>query len=170
MNYSVSASSSTSSSGSTSGATSKRTTALQSLVRTKCWSIAPLWKFVTYELEQGPTRTNFTRSASVRSGGGHQKKVKISYENDMLQNSVPKRRWSKPHPQQSFSARMESTRLTSNNCPTHGNNGTVCENYICHKKYLLKSNPIRTHIIFLMFLCVSQFLKSKRLLTFIKSP
>jgi len=40
----------------------------------------------------------------------------------MLQNSVPKRRWSKPHPQQSFSARMESTRLTSNNCPTHGNN------------------------------------------------
>merc|ERR1712170_245485 len=58
----------------------------------------------TYELEQGPTRTNFTRSASVRSGGGPQRKVKISYENDMLQTTVPKRRWSKPHPQQSFSA------------------------------------------------------------------
>ena len=27
---------------------------LQSLVRTKCWSIAPLWKFVTYELETQP--------------------------------------------------------------------------------------------------------------------
>ena len=116
MNYSsaVSAASSTSTSssgsgGSTSGAplgsltargpshsrhhTTSQTskTALQSLVRTKCWSIAPLWKFVTYELEQGPTRTNFTRSASVRSGGGPQRKVKISYENDMLQTTVPKR-------------------------------------------------------------------------------
>ena len=27
---------------------------LQSLVKTKCWSIAPLWKFVTYELETQP--------------------------------------------------------------------------------------------------------------------
>ena len=29
---------------------------LQSLVRTKCWSIAPLWKFVTYELETAPIK------------------------------------------------------------------------------------------------------------------
>ena len=29
---------------------------LQSLVRTKCWSIAPLWKFVTYELETQPAQ------------------------------------------------------------------------------------------------------------------
>ena len=138
MNYSsVSAASSSTSSSSSSGgggtttSTSRSThsgsggTALQSLVRTKCWSIAPLWKFVTYELEQRPNRTpkpNFARSASVRNGGGgghhhhHQRKVKISYENslsgslDMLQNPhhhgmmPPKRRWSKPHPQQSFAA------------------------------------------------------------------
>lgn len=137
MNYSSLSASSTSTSssgsgGSTSGGptggsltargpshTSRHTasqtskTALQSLVRTKCWSIAPLWKFVTYELEQGPTRTNFTRSASVRSGGGHQRKVKISYENDMLQTTVPKRRWSKPHPQQSFSAASVASKPTS---------------------------------------------------------
>ena len=32
---------------------------LQSLVRTKCWSIAPLWKFVTYELETQPAQVLF---------------------------------------------------------------------------------------------------------------
>ena len=159
MNYSSTvsaASSSTSSSsssssggGGTTTSTSRSThsgsgsgggTALQSLVRTKCWSIAPLWKFVTYELEQRPNRTpkpNFARSASVRNGAGgdrghhhprdhHQRKVKISYENslsgslDMLQNPhhhhhhhgvmPPKRRWSKPHPQQSFAATSATTK------------------------------------------------------------
>ena len=156
MNYSSTvsaASSSTSSSsssssggGGTTTSTSRSThsgsgsgggTALQSLVRTKCWSIAPLWKFVTYELEQRPNRTpksNFARSSSVRNGAGgdrghhhprdhHQRKVKISYENslsgslDMLQNPhhhhgvmPPKRRWSKPHPQQSFAATSATTK------------------------------------------------------------
>ena len=157
MNYSSTvsaASSSTSSSsssssggGGTTTSTSRSThsgsgsgggTALQSLVRTKCWSIAPLWKFVTYELEQRPNRTpksNFARSSSVRNGAGgdrghhhprdhHQRKVKISYENslsgslDMLQNPhhhhhgvmPPKRRWSKPHPQQSFAATSAATK------------------------------------------------------------
>jgi hypothetical protein len=35
------------------------TPTLQSLVRTKCWSIAPLWKFVTYELETQPAQVFF---------------------------------------------------------------------------------------------------------------
>ena len=29
-------------------------TTLQSLVKTKCWGIAPLWKFVSYEVETQP--------------------------------------------------------------------------------------------------------------------
>ena len=37
---------------------------LQSLVRTKCWSIAPLWKFVTYELETQPAQVFFSKHFS----------------------------------------------------------------------------------------------------------
>ena len=60
---------------------------LQSLVRTKCWSIAPLWKFVTYELETAPTKPTthpkvpsvekLSRSASFRPKKT-QKQVKTS--------------------------------------------------------------------------------------------
>ena len=57
---------------------------LQSLVRTKCWSIAPLWKFVTYELETAPIKPRepknppekLSRSASFRPKKQHQKQVK----------------------------------------------------------------------------------------------
>ena len=57
---------------------------LQSLVRTKCWSIAPLWKFVTYELETAPIKPQnpkvnqekLSRSASFRPKKQHQKQVK----------------------------------------------------------------------------------------------
>ena len=61
---------------------------LQSLVRTKCWSIAPLWKFVTYELETAPIKPQLppssksqqyeklSRSASFRPRKQHQKQVK----------------------------------------------------------------------------------------------
>ena len=88
------------------------TPTLQSLVRTKCWSIAPLWKFVTYELETQPaqptTVKNFARSASVRNKPVKHHKS-ISYENNfynMASTNGGHRRgpiWSKPHPHQSLS-------------------------------------------------------------------
>jgi len=86
---------------------------LQSLVKTKCWSIAPLWKFVTYELETQPDQPitiknahTFSRSASVR--GNNKKNKSISYENnfyDMASTNGGRRGgpiWSKPHPHQSL--------------------------------------------------------------------
>jgi len=93
---------------------------LQSLVRTKCWSIAPLWKFVTYELETQPAqptsknnnKNHFSRSASVR-GNNKKNKQSISYENnfyDMTSMSNGGHRrgpiWSKPHPHQSLNAKV----------------------------------------------------------------
>merc|ERR1739847_52616 len=90
---------------------------LQSLVRTKCWSIAPLWKFVTYELETQPaqptTVKNFARSASVRNKPVKHHKS-ISYENNfynMASTNGGHRRgpiWSKPHPHQSLSMSTET--------------------------------------------------------------
>lgn len=98
------------------------TPTLQSLVRTKCWSIAPLWKFVTYELETQPAqptiknssnKNHFSRSASVRGNNKKNKSQSISYENnfyDMTSMSNGGHRrgpiWSKPHPHQSLSAKV----------------------------------------------------------------
>lgn len=119
-------SSSTSSSSSTTSSTTMtkyanrhvhHSTALQSLVRTKCWSIAPLWKFVTYELEhQGPTTASgLYRSASVRTKKSRSSKSRSSdpdVENPKMLRGIEAKTsitggrrvpiLSKPHPHQSF--------------------------------------------------------------------
>jgi hypothetical protein len=88
---------------------------LQSLVRTKCWSIAPLWKFVTYELEQGPTRpTSASKTPSRRSSSGGKKGKTISYENNVMsyKSATTGMRkpmvWSKPAPHQTLQLKKQA--------------------------------------------------------------
>jgi len=119
--------------------TSTSTPTLQSLVRTKCWSIAPLWKFVTYELETQPENSsstsnlvkNFARSASVRNKPVKHHKS-ISYENNFYNMASTASNhgghrshrgpiWSKPHPHQSFtSMSAASNKSVVSNNHAHG--------------------------------------------------
>jgi len=126
---------------------------LQTLVRSKCWSIAPLWKFVTYELEHQPqpaTKPNLpnlpnfakssaklSRSASVRRSSNKHKS--ISYENDLhahdlimaTYSSTGKRGpiWSKPHPQQSLKSAVAENYGVPQRQPLQNANNRVVQHH-----------------------------------------
>lgn len=149
------------------GSSQSTNNTLQSLVRTKCWSIAPLWKFVTYELEHQPVKQpqNLSRTASVRS----KKPKSISYENNlahdyMMANNYGKRApiWSKPHPGQSLKnpeilrqPLQQSNRIHDPQCKVHnqeiiGTQNSVPENVVSVPEWkpcgvLKKPGSYRSH-------------------------